>query len=443
MYITFNMLKDLTISSYDPYSLIDTPNKSIYIFKCQNDIVKTVGVLDSQLYSDLDLIDDSEYTSPYHPEERISSKYQNSDIFKISHIELYPQSLTLLSDILNNGKIHLFQKYLDTVQYIIYLEKIDTVSDYDPRAFLSLNSYRDFTIKSLEKCVADFGEEKSQLSSISDYILDVLHTIALELHDTINEFQIDCGNFNSLSKNFELCIAAISYILGSRSFENMPILDIAKILKSIDFDNRMMIKEFIYKDILSYTKYESDKLTIHDVISRLPYWETCVIKDVFPEIPLFSIDWIVDDPDFLGIVLDELDFCSLQTTIRDMLYSNSNIYIIPGDGDDDKYYFYSGSISDRPVLEEDGFVESINNKKIYRQLTRVMRMRNHYLKLIKTSSDTWAFLVLSNKSYFKDYEDDEDISEWLEEDYDEPVSRILAIVGQRDGQQYSIIRKVF
>jgi hypothetical protein len=257
------------------------------------------------------------------------------------------------------------------------------------------------------------------------------------------KISIDYNGLRTLYDKSDLAIAAISYIAESENFGDMS--NIIKILKSIDFDDMMAVQEVVYKDILSYTKYESDKLSIYDAISRLPYNNpsTAVIKDVFPEMPLFSIDDIMDNPDFLSIVLDSLDFNALKTTVSDMLYFYNDIYIIPGDGDDDKYYFYNGSVSSHPILNDEEFVESITNKKIYRQLTRVMRMRNHYTRLIKIGADDWAFFVLSKKSYFKDYEDDEDISEWLDEDYDNPVSRVLAVIGQRDGQQYSIIRKVF
>lgn len=448
MYITFEMLKYLTIDSYEPYQTIDVPNSSIYIFKCQNDIIKTVGVKDPQLYADLVVInDEDDILSPYpYMEERISSKYKDTDIFRISHMELYPESVSIMEDILN-GKSEGLKTYFDTVMYIIYLEKIDSdsTSIKDPNIFFSLNNYKDFVVKSLERCLEIFGELKSTRStSIYNFILDILYTIALRSNDMRTEFKIsiDYDGLKTLYENFDIAIAAISYIAESKNFGNMS--DIIKILKSIDFDDTMAVQEVVYKDILSYTKYESDKLSIYDAISRLPYNNpsTAVIKDVFPEMPLFSIDDIMDNPDFLSIVLDSLDFNALKTTVSDMLYFYNNIYIIPGNGDDDKYYFYNGSVSNHPILNDEEFVESITNKKIYRQLTRVMRMRNHYTRLIKIGADDWAFFVLSKKSYFKDYEDNE-ISEWLDEDYDNPVSRVLAVVGQRDGQQYSIIRKVF
>lgn len=446
MYITFEMLKYLTIDSYEPYQTIDAPNGSIYMFKCQNDIIKTVGVTDPQLYSDLVVInDEDDILSPYpYIEERISSKYKDTDIFRISHMELYPKSVSIMEDILN-GKSEGLKTYFDTVMYTIYLEKIDgdLVSIEDLNIFFSLNSYKDFVVKSLERCLEMFGELKS--SSIYNFILDILYTITLHFNDMRTEFKIsiDYNGLKTLYEKSDLAIAAISYIAESENFGDMS--NIIKILKSVDFDDMMAVQEVVYKDILSYTKYESDKLSIYDAISRLPYNNpsTAVIKDVFPEMPLFSIDDIMHDPDFLSIVLDSLDFNALKTTVSDMLYFYNNIYIIPGNGDDDKYYFYNGSVSNHPILNYEEFVESITNKKIYRQLTRVMRMRNHYTRLIKIGADDWAFFVLSKKSYFKDYEDDEDISEWLDEDDDNPVSRILAVIGQRDGQQYSIIRKIF
>ena len=86
MYITFEMLKYLTIASYEPYQTIDVPNSSIYIFKCQNDIIKTVGVKDPQLCSDLVVInDEDDILSPYpYMEERISSKYKDTDVLPLT-----------------------------------------------------------------------------------------------------------------------------------------------------------------------------------------------------------------------------------------------------------------------------------------------------------------------------------------------------------------------
>lgn len=134
----------------------------------------------------------------------------------------------------------------------------------------------------------------------------------------------------------------------------------------------------------------------------------------------------------IQIILDEFFGGNRNNTISDIIYNEDDgINIIPTtdiDGSSKYYSFYqNGIINDIPqTLEEDKLINSIINIKIQRMFKRILRMRSHTNQIVTDGYD-WYYIVKSSKQYM--YKD-------------KLYNRILAIIGQKNGNQYAIIRKL-